>query len=246
MTALLTFQDANEAYHNPGVGTNPQNNTIARSSPIILSPPVATEAVISPPPPPPKPAPKTGIDRIAELQAIHGEYNEIVVGNEGDVRDYGQYCSNLLQVNFLFLFFFGFLPKFTSQDDAMLFITVKCSEPEFVSKVLQIVEETKRIRYKAGKMNSKHLLVESQLKILISGITDGEELHQYVLYDTQQTKKGPRRINLDDQPKNKYEPPKDLTVHLSKISMPELQPKGHVKDKPSKDAKKKEDKKGWW
>lgn len=53
-----------------------------------------------------------------------------------------------------------------------------------------------------------------------------EELHQYVLYDTQ-VRKGPKRINLDDttdKSKNKYAPPESLTVHLSKIAMPELQP----------------------
>ena len=45
-----------------------------------------------------------------------------------------------------------FLPKLKEnmQDDAMLFITVKSSEAEQVPKVLQVVEETKRIRYKAG------------------------------------------------------------------------------------------------
>ncbi|KAF9563965.1 hypothetical protein CPC08DRAFT_705682 [Agrocybe pediades] len=210
LTALLTFQDANEAYHNPvGAPITTPSGTPARSSPIILSPPPPTSETTQPPLPPPKPAPKTGIDRIAELQAIQGEYNEIIVNDEGDIHDYGQYCSNLLQ------------------DDAMLFITVRSSEAEHVPKVLQIVEETKRIRHKAG-------------------LSAGEELYQYVLYDTQDAKKGPRRINLDDQPKNKYAPPKDLTVHLSKISMPELQPKGHVKDKPSKDGKKKEDKKGRW
>lgn len=55
-----------------------------------------------PPMPPPKPAPKTGIDRIAELQAIKGDYNEITIDDEGSVQDYAQYCSNLLQVRFLF------------------------------------------------------------------------------------------------------------------------------------------------
>lgn len=47
---------------------------------------------------------------------------------------------------------FRFLPKLNEniQDDAMLFITVKSSEAEQVPKVLQVVEETKRIRYKAG------------------------------------------------------------------------------------------------
>ena len=52
-----------------------------------------------------------------------------------------------------------------------------------------------------------------------------------MLYDTKPEKKRPRRINLDDDDKDKnksevrYEPPSSLTVHMSKISMPELQPK---------------------
>jgi hypothetical protein len=66
-----------------------------------------------------------------------------------------------------------------------------------------------------------------------------------VLYDTLEGKKGPRRINLDDDVKNKYAPPKNLTVHLSKIAMPELQPKSHTNEK-GKAGKKKEDKKGRW
>lgn len=76
-------------------------------------------------------------------------------------------------------------------------------------------------------------------------MSEEEELHQYVLYDTIQ-KKGPKRINLDDNEKNKnkYTPPNSLTIHLSKISMPELQPKASVHDKPKKEPKKKEEKKG--
>lgn len=93
----------------------------------------------------------------------------------------------------------------------------------------------------------EYLFQLSYLYILRSNLgLSEEELHQYVLYDTEDQKKGPRRINLDDDPKNKYAPPKNLTIHLSKISMPELQPKGHTKDKPSKDIKKREDKQGWW
>lgn len=34
----------------------------------------------------------------------------------------------------------------------MLFITVKSAEAEHVPKVLQVVEETKRIRHKAGSL----------------------------------------------------------------------------------------------
>lgn len=38
------------------------------------------------------------------------------------------------------------------QDDAMLFVTVKSAAGEQVPKVLQVVEETKRMRHKAGKL----------------------------------------------------------------------------------------------
>lgn len=105
----------------------------------------------APPPPPPRPAPKTGIDRIAELQAMKGEYNEIIVSDEGDINDYAAYCNSLLQVRL-----FSSSRRIWSsievlQDDAMLFISVKSAEAEQVPKVLQVVEETKRIRYKAGK-----------------------------------------------------------------------------------------------
>jgi len=142
------------------------------------------------------------------MQAMEGEYNEIIISDEGNVHDYAEYCNTLLQ------------------DDAMLFITVKSAEAIQVPKVLQVVEETKRIRYKAG-------------------LSDEEEVHQYVLYDTLDGKKGPRRINLDDGMKNKYAPPKNLTVHLSKIPMPELQPRLHPNEK-AKEGKRKEDKKGRW
>jgi hypothetical protein len=57
-----------------------------------------------PPPPPPKPAPKTGVERIAEMQAGKGEYNEVIISDEGSVPDYAQYCNTLLQVcSFLIL-----------------------------------------------------------------------------------------------------------------------------------------------
>ncbi|KAF9018626.1 hypothetical protein BDZ89DRAFT_1073763 [Hymenopellis radicata] len=144
LTALLTFQDANEAHH---------------STPKDESP--------------------TPAHRIAELQALRGEFNEVTVEQEGEVADYAQYCWNLLQ------------------DDAMLFVTVRSDSAEEVPKVLQTVEETKRIRHKAGLDN---------------------DLHQYVLHDTLPSK-GPRRINLDNE--EKYSTPKSLVVHLSKIPMPE-------------------------
>ena len=72
---------------------------------------------------------------------------------------------------------------------------------------------------------------------------DGE-LHQYVIYE--QTKpKGPKIIKLDD-PKGKnaemenYTPPTSLTVHLSKIDMPELKPRATAQAPPDKKGKGKE------
>jgi hypothetical protein len=73
------------------------------------------------------------------------------------------------------------------------------------------------------------------------------ELHQYVIYE--QTKpKGPKIIKLDD-PKGKnsdienYTPPTSLTVHLSKIDMPELKPRVNSQP-PGKDIVKEWEKKG--
>ena len=57
-----------------------------------------------PPLPPPKPAPRTGVDGIAEMQAMKGEYNEIIISVEGDVHDYAEYCNNLLQVRTAYWF----------------------------------------------------------------------------------------------------------------------------------------------
>ncbi|KAG5647919.1 hypothetical protein DXG03_007843 [Asterophora parasitica] len=225
LTALLVFQDVNEGYRNPQeaspAGTpaqTPGGTSAARGT---------LPSSSTPPRPPPKPAPKTGVDRIAEMQAEKGEYNEISVEEEGKVNDYAEYCARLLG------------------DDAMLFVTLRSAAAEQVPKVLQVVEQTKRIRHKAG-------------------LSEGAELHQYVLYDTgeKQRSQGPRRINLDDNAKpskSSYSPPTSLTVHLSKIDMPELQPKattapdrhGHANTKdadhgkdPKKKEIKKEDKKG--
>ena len=82
LTTLLTFQDlaANSAPSEPQVASH--------------SPPVHAEA----PPPPPRPAPKTGIDRIAEMHAMRHEPNEVMVNEEGSVEDYGEYAEGLLAV----------------------------------------------------------------------------------------------------------------------------------------------------
>jgi hypothetical protein len=98
LTALLTFQDANEAYHTPEASTS-STNPLARASSAMLG----TKAD-PPPAPPPKPAPKTGVERIAEMQVIKGEYNEIIVNAEGNVQEYAEYCNKLLQVRTDLLF----------------------------------------------------------------------------------------------------------------------------------------------
>ncbi|KAJ7251826.1 hypothetical protein B0H12DRAFT_1119012 [Mycena haematopus] len=177
LTALMTFQDANDIHHTPEASSSSRRGS-SRDN-------VSASPTVDPAPiPPPRPPKKLGIDRIAEIQAVRGQFNEVTVEDEGSVQDYAQYCANLFQ-------------------DDMLFVTVLSDGADQVPKVLQVVEEVKRIRHKAGLE---------------------EELHQYVLYDTQ-VQKGPKRINLDDVPvKAKYAPPESLTVHLSKIPMPELQP----------------------
>ncbi|ETW79324.1 hypothetical protein HETIRDRAFT_245675, partial [Heterobasidion irregulare TC 32-1] len=190
LTALLTFHDLNDSYHKP----------LPEQTPAITEASLPRQASGSAPPPPPKPAPKTGVDRIAEMHAVRGEVNDILVEDEGQVSDYAQYAMNLLE------------------DEAMLFVTIHSSSAADVPKVLQVVEETKRIRHKRG-------------------LACDTELHQYVIYDRPLTSSlpprgGPRRIVLDDPqakskdaPKREYSPPSSLTIHLSKIPMPELQPR---------------------
>ncbi|KAG6374661.1 hypothetical protein JVT61DRAFT_4026 [Boletus reticuloceps] len=202
LMALLTFQDASDTYHEHSTSTTAAPSTSTTTS--------ASAA----PPPPPKPDPKKGIARIAELQLGRGQVNEVTVLEEGAIADYAKHCAQLLK------------------DDAMLFISVRSSDLNQVSKVLHVVEETKRLRHKAGD----------------------PDLHQYVLYDTNEgvvPHKGPRIINLDDKDgknKNKdYSPPQSLTVHLSKIDMPELRPRGTPHDRQQttwhdKDSGKKKDK----
>ncbi|KAA1475541.1 hypothetical protein DENSPDRAFT_842339, partial [Dentipellis sp. KUC8613] len=125
LTALLTFHDLNETYHVPA-DTPPAYATPGQ-------PPVAQrKASGSAPDLPPRPAPKTGVDRVAEIQAMRGEVNEITVEDECDVDDWAAYAANLLE------------------DDAMLFITVRSAGAGQVPKVLQVVEQTKRIRHKRG------------------------------------------------------------------------------------------------
>ncbi|KAL7280938.1 hypothetical protein ACG7TL_005887 [Trametes sanguinea] len=196
LTALLTFQDLNETYHTPRSDTSPTTspsestaNLAAAVSPTGLASRLGLSRqpskLLSPPTPPavpPRPAPRTGVDRVAELHAIRiaqgeGDANEVEVGEECEVQDYALYAERLLNI-----------------------------------------------------------IVKYLLSLAHLGIAEDEELYQYVIYDSRQAspqRKGPRRINLDDpepkSPKGKdqarYAPPTSLTVHLSKIDMPELQPK---------------------
>ncbi|KAH9889038.1 hypothetical protein C8Q73DRAFT_794025 [Cubamyces lactineus] len=214
LTALLTFQDLNETYHTPRSDTSPSTSpsestaTLAAASSTGLASRLGLSrqpSTVAAPPPavPPRPAPRIGVERVAELHAIRiaqgeGDANEVEVGEECGIDDYAQYAERLLK------------------DEAMLFVTVRSATAAQVPKVLRVVEETKRLRHK-------------------SGVSEDEELFQYVIYDTRQgspQRKGPRRINLNDpDPKgkgkeqNKYAPPTSLTIHLSKIDMPELQPR---------------------
>ena len=118
----------------------------------------------------------------------------------------------------------------------MLFITVRSATPADVPKVLQVVEHVKRLRHKRGELTSpSHPSLASTpfptsrltSRIISAEVNSGElseELQQYVIYDNKPSV-GLQRIKLDDPPgKNAYTPPSSLTVHLSKIPMPELRP----------------------
>jgi hypothetical protein len=107
----------------------------------------------------------------------------------------------------------------------MLFITVRSASPADVPKVLQVVEHVKRLRHKRGDSLLRSdcpVLCRSSESPDVSARVLSEDLHQYVVYDSQPT--GLQRIKLDDSPRNAYTPPSSLSVHLSKISMPELHP----------------------
>lgn len=226
LTALLTFSDLNEVHHAASIPI-PVSVLAAGSSsapvlqaPVTLSSPSTTVAPPTfiaanlppstdgePPAVPPRPAPRMGVERVAEMHAVRnavgeGDVNEVDVWEECDVIDYAQYAERLLN------------------DEAMLFISIRSASQVQVPKVLKVVEETKRLRHKAG-------------------IEEEEELHQYVIYETDKPqRKPPRRINLDNPESRKgkmresdigkYSPPTSLTVHLSKIDMPELQPKANA------------------
>lgn len=67
----------------------------------------------------------------------------------------------------------------------MLFIVIRSSSPDVVPRVVQIAQETKRLRHRADE--------------------DEEELYQYVTYDQEKDsqnakKKTKRVIKLDDAP----------------------------------------------
>lgn len=222
LTALLTFQDASDQYHEPSNDSNATTSALKS----LTARKVSGGSTPSPPVPPPKPAPKKGVERVAEIQAStgRGEVNEVFIVDECSFKDYAQYCARMLQ------------------DEAMLFISIRSAGAPQVPKVLQVVEETKRIRHKAGD----------------------KDLYQYVLYDAVQIpRKGPKTINLDDR-KDKakgkdYTPPSNIVVHLGKIDMPELRPrsavpmharegrsdasKGRTKDGKNKDTRKDKEKK---
>src|SRR6266702_271204 len=122
----------------------------APADPVVLAPPVQPEA---PPSPPPRPAPKTGVNRIAEMHAMRYEPNEVTVNEEGSIEDYGEYAEGLLAVRLACLM--SSRSEFPhaslrTQDDAMLFITVRSASPADVSRVLQVVEQVKRLRHKRG------------------------------------------------------------------------------------------------
>lgn len=195
LTALLTFQDASDSYHeapNDNNATSAATTSALKGFTEMTARKVSSGPTYSPPVPPPKPGPKKGVERVAEIQASRGEVNEVLIVEECSPKDYARYCARMLH------------------DEAMMFISIRSAGASQVPKVLQVVEETKRYRHKAGD----------------------KDLYQYVLYDTiQMSRKGPKTINLDDNKANGT-PGSNIVVHLSKIDMPELRPRSAIPNRP--------------
>lgn len=84
LTALFTFSDLNETYHASEGRPDPPRRTSSGAPPV-----------------PPRPEPRVGVERIAEMQAYKGEVNELVVEDEGEVKDYAGHGWNLLKVGVL-------------------------------------------------------------------------------------------------------------------------------------------------
>ena len=87
LTALLSFQDSSDAFHTP---------TLSAPATLSTQPTMGRRKASGDAPQlPSKPAPRTGIERIAEMQK---EVNEVEVVEEGAADDYAQYCVKLLEV----------------------------------------------------------------------------------------------------------------------------------------------------
>jgi hypothetical protein len=107
-------------------------------------------------------------------------------------------------------------------------ITIRSSTAADVLKVLYVVEQTKIIRHKVSQsypfMNNYIL----STFLHAAGVSDNEELFQYVVYDQEKSNGPKQRINLDDENHKStgiYTPPTSITIHLSKIDIPELRPR---------------------
>ncbi|KAL6299531.1 hypothetical protein BKA93DRAFT_829811 [Sparassis latifolia] len=213
LTALLTLHDTNEAYHTPStdepVSTTPLLPTAitgllgfgtrrtpseSRCAPANLSDSASASSEAAPALPP-KPAPRTGVELIAEKHMLRsmqgvGEANEVEVDSEGAVEEYAAYAAGLLK------------------DEAMLFITVRSASPAQVPRVLRVVEETKRLRHKSGVADEEELH-----QYVVYDTAPAKGLRRINLDDPAPATKG-----------KAYVPPTSLMVHLSKIDMPELRP----------------------
>ncbi|KZT59885.1 hypothetical protein CALCODRAFT_421145, partial [Calocera cornea HHB12733] len=127
--------------------------------------------------------------------------NEIFILDDVPIDDYVQTCAELLR------------------DESILFIILRAQSLSTVPKCVQVAEATKRYIYRTTD--------------------EDDELHQYVTTDEKPDGRGKgkakHRINLNEpmrDTKHEYQylgPPQSLTIHLSKIPMPELQPKAAPK-----------------
>ncbi|KAJ9103811.1 hypothetical protein QFC21_002273 [Naganishia friedmannii] len=106
-------------------------------------------------------------------------------------------------------------------DDSMLFVILRSASPQAVRKVIDVADGAKKARHRKGLDQ------------------EGRGLYQYVIESEESVEqnkngggfRGPRVIKLDDSPaskqETKYSPPRNITIYLSKIELPDLQPRSN-------------------
>ncbi|KAF5389402.1 hypothetical protein D9757_004393 [Collybiopsis confluens] len=213
--------------------SNPNLVTLTPPTSALTPPPVlhAPAKKFSSPPA----SPASGVDVIAQMQALRSVLHEVTIYSQGTVDDYARFCWRLLK------------------DEAISFITIRSGSTVQVQKVLEVVEATKRLRFQKGPFiellqfvtyyplpvgTSREKLEE---RIRLASMTPKQlKKNQKQKEKAEKKRKGKGTKGKGKDPTDSLQaeelqiPPKSIHVRLTKVEM-------HQKQNPSK-AEKIEDK----